>query len=58
MNELITKNISHQVSKIPLSPPEFLSFGIAVPSMDRLSPAVRHFIKYAVRYLTQAEKNK
>ena len=58
MNDLITKNISHRVSKIPLSPPEFLSFGIAVPSLDKLSPAVRHFIKYAVRYLTQAEKNK
>lgn len=56
MNELITKNINNDVAVIPLSPAEYLSFGIAVPSLDKLSPAVRRFIKYTVRYLTQAER--
>lgn len=57
MNELITKNFSNDVSVIPLSPAEYLSLGIAVPSLDKLSPAVRRFINYTVRYLTQAERS-
>lgn len=56
MNELITKNTSHNVVKLPLSPPEFINFGIAVQSLDKLSPAVRRFIEYTVKYLTQAER--
>ena len=56
MNDLITRNINSNVVKIPLSPAEYLIFGIALQSMDKASPAVKRFIKYAVRYLTQAEK--
>ncbi len=56
MNELITKKLSSNVVTIPIDPPEHLSFGIAVLSMQRASPVVKRFIQYAVRYLTQAEK--
>ena len=58
MNDLITRNLNNDVVKIPLAPPEFLNFGIAVLSMEKASPVVKRFIKYAVRYLTQAEKQK
>ena len=56
MNELITRNLNSEVAKLPLDPPEYLSFGISIISMEKASPAVRHFIKYAVKHLTQAKK--
>lgn len=56
MNELITLGSNYDVVKIPLEPSEYLSFGIAIPSLEKAPPVVKHFIKYAVRYLTQADK--
>lgn len=47
MNELITENWECDVVRIPLDPPECITLGIAVPSLDNTSPAVKRFIEYA-----------
>lgn len=46
MNQLITRGLDRRVKYIPLSPPRSISLGIAVPSMETLSPAARKLIEY------------
>lgn len=51
MNELITRNWQADVIKLPLDPPQQITLGIALPSLDHASPAVKRFAKYAVETL-------
>ncbi len=51
MNELITRNYKCDIVKIPLYPAEKIELGIAVPSLEKASPAVRKFFEYAVKHL-------
>lgn len=51
MNELITQNWECDVARIPLDPPEYITLGIAVPSLENTSPAVKRFIEYAEKSL-------
>lgn len=51
MNELITRNYKCDVVKIPLSPPEKIELGVAVPSFESASPAAKKFFEYAVKHL-------
>ena len=51
MNDLITRNFQCRVVKLPLDPPQHISLGIAVPSLENASPAVRRFIDFAVEKL-------
>lgn len=53
MNDLITRNWQCDVVKLPLDPPQYIELGIAIPSLRNASPAVRRFIDYAVKRLTQ-----
>lgn len=53
MNELITKGRQNNVVMLPLAPPQSITLGIAVPSVKAASPAVRKFITYATRILTE-----
>ena len=43
---------------LPVDPPASITLGIALHSRADLSPAVRRFLKYAVRMLTKQEKHK
>ncbi|WP_338736000.1 LysR family transcriptional regulator substrate-binding protein [Sporomusa sphaeroides] len=52
MNELITRKWQCDVVKLPLSPPQQITLGIALPSLDNASPTVKRFVKYAVDRLT------
>ena len=56
MNRLITRKWDCDVAMLPLEPPEKLTPGVAVPDWDQASPAVRRFVEYAVKLLSQAEK--
>ena len=47
MNDLITHNYKCDVVKLPLDPPESIKLGIAVPSLENASPAVKRFIEFA-----------
>lgn len=49
MNELITENWQYQVAKLPLDPPESITLGAALPSVEEASPAAREFLREAVR---------
>ena len=51
MNDLITQNYQCRVVKLPLNPPQHITLGIAVPSLENASPAVRRFIDFAVEQL-------
>ena len=52
MNELITKRWECNVKKLPLDPPQQITLGLAVPSLDNSPPAVRKFINLAIKRLT------
>lgn len=51
MNELITRNYKCDVARVPLSPPEKIELGVAVPDLKKASPAVKTFFEYAIKHL-------
>lgn len=53
MNELITRNWQCDVVKLPLSPPQHITLGIALPSWQSASPAAKRFIKYSIERLQE-----
>ena len=53
MNQLITEKRICDVVKLPLDPPSQITLGIALHSKADISPAVRMFLKYALRMLTK-----
>lgn len=55
MNQLITDGHICNVVKLPLDPPAQITMGAALHSRTDISPAVKIFLKYAVRMLTQTE---
>ena len=58
MNKLITEKRICDIAMLPVDPPASITLGLALHSRADLSPAVRRFLKYAVRMLTKQEKNK
>lgn len=42
--KLISRNWSGAVAELPLNPPQYISLGIAVPSLQEASPAAKRFI--------------
>lgn len=55
MNKLITEKRICDIAMLPVDPPASITLGIALHSRADLSPAVRMFLKYAVRMLTRTE---
>ena len=51
MNELITKGRLNKAAILPLDPPRHISFGIALPSLEKASPAALEFVSYAKRMI-------
>ena len=37
--------------RLPLDPPEYAELGIAYPSVKKLSPAAKQFVKYLRDYI-------
>lgn len=56
MNELITINWKSDTVMLPLDPPQTITLGISIPSLEQAAPAVRKFAEYAVRMLTREER--
>lgn len=54
-NRLITQNWYGNVATIPFEPPHFISLGIAVPSLNDASPAMKKFIDCAKSTLNNNE---
>lgn len=57
INELITQKWPSDVVKIPIEPARNISFGIALPSKNSASPAVRRVIKYAEDIIVRGRKD-
>ncbi len=55
MNRLITRRRECDVAMIPIDPPASITLGVALPSREDTSPAVKMFLRYAVRMLTKKE---
>ena len=55
-NRLITEKHICNVVKLPLDPPARITMGVALHSRSDASPAVKMFLKYAVRMLTRTEE--
>ncbi len=58
MNELITMGRTCNVVKLPLQEKKHITLGIAVPSMEKLSPAARKFVSYSERHLKNMGKSR
>ncbi len=56
VNELSAQYWNDHLVKLPLDPPEKLTFGIAYLSEEHMTRAARKFVSYAVKYLTKAAK--
>ncbi len=54
MNRLITRGLDFRVRYIPLDPAEYITFGIAVPSLKNASPAARMMIRYIREMLSES----
>ena len=50
-NRLTTERSSRGVVRLPLDPPEYAELGIAYPSVKKLSPAAKQFVKYLREYI-------
>ena len=55
MNQLITEGHICNIVKLPLDPPSQITMGVALHSKADASPAVKMFLKYAVRMLTRTK---
>lgn len=55
VNELSAQYWNDHLVKLPLDPPEVLTFGIAFTSEEHMTIAAKKFLDYAVRYLTRPE---
>ena len=55
VNELSAEVWNEHLVKLPLDPPEKLTFGIAVPSREHMTSAARKFMDYAIRYFRTEE---
>lgn len=51
MNELCTRSWQRNVVRLPLDPPQFIQFGLAVRSMRTTAPAVRKFAEFSLERL-------
>ena len=57
MNQLITEKRICDIAMLPIDPPSQITLGVAMNSSRAdVSPAVKMFLKYAVRMLTRIEK--
>lgn len=55
MNRLITQKRVCDIAMIPIDPPASITLGAALHSRTDTSPAVKMFLRYAVRMLTKKE---
>ena len=56
MNQLITEKRICDIAMLPLDPPSYCTLGVAMNSKADVSPAVKMFLKYAVRMLTKSKR--
>ena len=53
VNELSAQFWNEHLVKLPLDPPQKITFGIAVPSRERMTNAARVFLDYAIAYMEE-----
>lgn len=53
VNELSARYWNENLVKLPLDPPETVTFGIAVPSYDHMTNAAKKFVNCAIEYFKE-----
>ena len=53
VNELSARYWNEHLVKLPLDPPQTVTFGIAVPSRENLTSAARKFLQFAIDYIEE-----
>jgi DNA-binding transcriptional LysR family regulator len=56
VNELSAQYWNDHLVKLPLDPPQTVTFGIVLTSEEHMTMAARKFLNYAVKYLTESEQ--
>lgn len=56
VNELSAQYWNDHLVKLPLDPPETVTFGIVLSSEEHMTRAAKTFLNYAVTYLTEPEQ--
>ena len=56
VNKLSAQYWNEHLVKLPLDPPEMITFGIAIPSKDNMTSAARKFLDYSIKYLDESRK--
>ncbi|MBQ1280790.1 MAG: LysR family transcriptional regulator [Oscillospiraceae bacterium] len=51
LNELATSKYISETVRLPLEPQEYAAMGVAAPSIRKLSPAARLFVRYLEKYV-------
>jgi len=55
LNTLVARKLQGQFVKLPVTPPQLISIGIAVPTREVISPAARRFAELARQRLDSAQ---
>lgn len=53
VNELSARYWNEHLVKLPLDPPQTVTFGIAVPSRDNMTNAAKRFLQCAIEYIEE-----
>lgn len=56
VNELSAQYWNDHLVKLPLDPPETVTFGIVLTSEEHMTMAAKKFLNYAVKFLTEPEQ--
>lgn len=54
--KLISRDWNERIAEVPFDPPEYITLGIAVPSLKKASPATRKFLESARKVLSYEMK--
>jgi DNA-binding transcriptional LysR family regulator len=57
-NELAAQYWNDHLVKLPLDPPETVTFGIVLTSEEHMTRAARKFLNYAVKYISEEEQDR
>jgi DNA-binding transcriptional LysR family regulator len=58
VNELSAQYWNDHLVKLPLDPPETVTFGIVLTSEEHMTRAARKFLNYAVKYISEEEQDR
>jgi DNA-binding transcriptional LysR family regulator len=53
VNELSARYWNEHLVKLPLDPPQTVTFGVAVPSRENMTSAAKKFLQFAIDFIEE-----